>query len=80
MYLREQVVLLVTAGVTLSLVFSLRLVCEFPPSVFTLTLIMKNITGNSLLCTLFFQELYHVSSNGEHFPIMPTNLFIYVNI
>lgn len=24
------------------------------------------------------QELYRVSSNGEHFPIMPTNLYIYL--
>lgn len=47
------------------------LVCDclwFPLSVFTLTLIMKTITGSSHLYTFFFSHrLYGVASDGEHF-------------
>lgn len=59
---REQVVPFVMAGATISCVFSLRPDSLFPPSVFTLTLIMENIAGSSFLhiyiffptnCTMF---------------------------
>lgn len=51
---REQVVPFVMAGATISCVFSLRPDSLFPPSVFTLTLIMENITGSSFLHMYIF--------------------------
>lgn len=51
--LGEQAVPSVPAAATLGRVFSLRLVRRFPPSAFTLTLLMKSVAGNSLHALFF---------------------------